>query len=57
MSVNSTVASTRVAGTVPRTPVRNSSMWPSVTSGSSQVRGPSAPGSTTSRASGMCSAR
>ena len=44
MSVNSTVASTLVLGAGWRTPVRNPRCGPGVTSGSSQVRGPSAPG-------------
>jgi hypothetical protein len=57
MSVNSTVASTRLGSGTRWPPVRNSSISCSASSGLSQTKVRSAPGSSTSLAPGMCSAR
>ena len=56
MSVNSTVARTRSGSTTARAPVRNSCTSPSDSSGSSYHPLWSSPSSSTSRASGRCSA-
>jgi hypothetical protein len=56
MSVNSTVASTRVGSTLGFAPIRNASTASSTSSGWPQIIG-RLPGSSTSLAPGMCSAR
>ena len=56
MSVNNTVASTRVGWATRRTPVKNRSMWSRAVSGVSQNSDCSVPESSTKAAPGMRSA-